>query len=238
MQKMYHIGMNRTFSRDRLTEQDQTHFVNLAKEVLSRDGHRCQLCEFKATNWQQVVTVNERYTLSDFTLDNMITVCPICFLGLRMGYSAEENNITFVYLPELTQGELNNLMRLIYFYLELPEVSVEENELTPEQQSLNDCKSYVEALLMELRDRREVVNQNVYHYCKINNLKMLVSMFSQMPDDKYQKRALFLGPIRYLADPSVMAKFNAHYKDTVFRNLNGHRELLESAKLKLKELLR
>lgn len=235
---MYHIGMNRTHGRDRLLEQSNAQFVALAKNVMLRDEYTCQCCGFKSTAWQQVVTRNEQYTLADFTEGNMITVCPLCFLGLRLGYSAEEDNITFVYLPELTQGELNNLMRLIYFYLELPEVDVEEESLTEEQQSLNDCKSYVEALLMELRDRRQVADKDVYSHCKINDLKMLATMFAQMPDDKYAKREAFLKPMRYLADPSIMVKFNNHYRDTVFKQLNGHREILKSASFKLDSLIR
>lgn len=233
---MYHIGMNRTHSRDRLLEQNNPDFIRAAKAVLIRDKHQCSQCGFTSTKWQQVVTKNESYTKKDFVDSNLITVCPLCFHGLRLGYAAEEKSLSFIYLPELTQAELNNIMRLIYFYIEQPEIDVDDEDLTPQQQSMNDCKSYAEAIQMELRDRREMVSQ-VHHYSNINKLDMLVMMLAQQSDEAYNQREKFFGPMRYLLEPSLMVEMNEHYSKTTFAQLDGHKEILLSKNYKLHTII-
>lgn len=233
---MFHIGMNRTHSRDRLLEQSNAKFIKNAKSVLIRDKQQCSQCGFQSSKMQQVVTKNEMYTDADFVESNLMTVCPLCFHGLRLGYAAEEKSLTFIYLPELTQAELNNIMRLIYFYLEQPEIDVDDNDLTQQQQSMYDCQSYSRSILMELRDRTKMIH-DVYHYSNINKIDMVVMMLAKQTEEAYSKREKFFAPIRYLVSPSLMAELNKHYSETVFSKLDGHQEILLSANHKLHTII-
>ncbi|MBF4250639.1 hypothetical protein EA007_06475 [Vibrio anguillarum] len=229
---MFHLGINRTVCVDTLIEQQSSVFLDSAKAVISRDKHVCQLCKFRSLKWQQVITKNQRYTQSDFSMENMITVCPLCFLGQRLGHAALEDKVTFIYLPEMSQADLNNLMRLVYYYIQMPEVDEEKEDLTEQEQGVIDCQSHSEALLLELRDRVPLVSK-VYQNTRLNHLKTLVTMLYQLPDEKYEKRDLFFQPIRYLVAPSVMTELNKTYAADVFHPLDGFSEIKHSSMLNL-----
>ncbi|WP_214656114.1 hypothetical protein, partial [Vibrio anguillarum] len=66
---MFHLGINRTVCVDTLIEQQSSVFLDSAKAVISRDKHVCQLCKFRSLKWQQVITKNQRYTQSDFSME-------------------------------------------------------------------------------------------------------------------------------------------------------------------------
>lgn len=227
------LSINRTHCVDALIEQSSPLFLKAAKKVFQRDNYNCQLCGFHSKKYQQVICKNGRYTDKDFVDENLITVCPSCFLGQRLGHSAIGDKITFVYLPELSQGELNHLMRLIYHYLELSSGDDSNNaDLTAQQQSLKDCQGYAEGLLMELRDRSRYVRK-AYNHLTLDRLKSIVTMLYERTDEEYAKRNKFFEPIRYLVSPQIMVELNNIYKDEVFAKLDGHNEVMKSALLKL-----
>ncbi len=236
MNQLQHIGINRTVCVDALVEQDDMNFIALAKRVMKRDRYVCQLCHFQSTKWQQVITKNGKYAASDLVIDNLVTVCPLCFHGQRLGYAAmQPSRLSFVYLPEISQADLNNIMRLVYFYIEHPEVDHEKETLTEQEQSLIDCHSYSEAFIDELRQRTKLVKK-VYKHAALSDLKTVVTMLYQLPEDKYNKRDMFFGPIRYLVDPVTMSDLNKHYSQEAFASLDGHKEVIKSQMLNLSSL--
>ncbi|MFM2668683.1 hypothetical protein AAFX24_28470 [Vibrio mediterranei] len=231
-----HISLNRTHCVDHIVEQENHVFIEQAKVVLKRDKYACQFCGFRHTKYQQVITRNHQYTNNDFKADNMVTVCPFCFLGQRLGHAVLGGKISFIYLPELSQADLNHLQRILYYYIDKPDVDTNDDfELTAQQQSLRDCKQMAESLGMELQMRTKKVKQ-VFHHLKLDRLEPLATLLFQNSEADYQKRHRFFEPIRYLVNPELVKTFNDIYKEDVFVKLDGYKEILSSAQVLSREV--
>ncbi|ELO1827409.1 hypothetical protein QXB71_002646 [Vibrio cholerae] len=228
-----HISVNRTIPVDKQNELESKKFVELAKQSLLRDDYQCRFCGFKAKGAeQQVITINGLYREDDFRLDNLTTVCPYCFLGQRLGHSAITDEITFIYAPEITQAQLNQLMRLLYFYqaFEIEEQDEYQHKIPDEVQSIIDLKDQSNAILTELRERVKLVSKQ-FDYCSLTHLKTLTTFLFDLPNEKYELRNKFFQNIRYLIKPETLASYNELYAKTVFKTMNGHKEIIESLKV-------
>lgn len=227
MSDFCHLAINRTECVDGLQEQEDPAFIELAKRVMIRDHYQCQLCDFQSREWQQVVTRNGYYGKTDLTMDNLMTVCPHCFLGQRLGYSAIGSKVTLIYLPELTQAELNNLTRLLHYYHahpDLAEVNESGNEmLTDTEERLISCQDSAHALLLDLHNRSRLVNK-IYKNAKLDRLEDVVTMLYDLPQEKYDKRSLFFESIRYMVSIDQAKAVNEYYRASVFNQLNGNEE--------------
>lgn len=89
-------------------------FAAFEKRVLERDNYTCQFCGFQARYYQDVV--NRDGDFSNNRLDNMLTACCFCaqcFFVESVGVGGYGGG-TLVYLPELTQPELNSLCHVLF----------------------------------------------------------------------------------------------------------------------------
>lgn len=94
--------------------QADPRFQTFAERVYQRDRYTCQFCGFQARLYQDVVNLNGDYTNN--RLDNLVTACCFCSqcsfiesVGVG-GYGGG----TLVYLPELTQAELNSMCHVLF----------------------------------------------------------------------------------------------------------------------------
>jgi hypothetical protein len=223
-----HISLNRSIPVDKQMELDDPKYLELAKQALLRDSHQCYFCQFQAVKiHQQVITKNGYYRKEDFTLDNMVTVCPYCFLGQRIGHAALTDEITFIYCPELTQPEVNNLMRQIFFYSEMRVPDHDEYssaDLPLEIQAVIDMKDHAALIMEEFKNRVRLVSEQ-YRYANLGHLKTIATLLFDLNEEQYRLRGKFFKNIRYLVKPTTMKKFNEIYKVTVFSHMNGVNEL-------------
>ncbi|MBX9586417.1 MAG: type IVB secretion system protein IcmJDotN [Gammaproteobacteria bacterium] len=89
-------------------------FKKFAEKVLERDRHVCQFCGFQADEYMEVVNKDNDY--ANTKMDNMITVCPLCMQCLFIE-SIDFNDYgggKIIYLPEMSQAELNGLCHVIF----------------------------------------------------------------------------------------------------------------------------
>ena len=120
-------------------------FTNFAKKTAEACDHTCQYCFFKAEKYMEVINIDGDYMNN--AASNMTLACPFCtqyhFLfatnhGLGMGDGQ------MIYLPTLTQEQLNALCHVIFCSL------VNQTDYAPTAQSiLNGLQSQaaeVEAL--------------------------------------------------------------------------------------------
>ena len=89
-------------------------FLAFKKKVLLRDRYTCQFCGFQAKLFQEVVNLDSNYLNNK--LDNLVTACCFCaqcfFLeSVGMG---DYGGGTLIYLPEMTQGELNSMCHVLF----------------------------------------------------------------------------------------------------------------------------
>lgn len=97
------------FSRRRADKR----FVPFAEKVWARDNHQCRYCGFSSREHMEVVNLNGNYRQN--TLSNMTTSCAFCtpcfFLdGIGQGLPGTG---VFIYMPDMTQGELNALCHVL-----------------------------------------------------------------------------------------------------------------------------
>lgn len=89
-------------------------FKSFEQKVFQRDRYTCQFCGFQARLYQDVINLDGDYTNNKFT--NIVTACCFCaqcFFIESVGVGGYGGG-TLVYLPELTQEELNSLCHVLF----------------------------------------------------------------------------------------------------------------------------
>ncbi len=75
-----------------------------AEKILDRDNYTCRFCGFRSRQYQRVVPVEK-----DFA-----TACGFCEQALFLERSGIVNSGVLIWLPEITQAELNHIVRAVY----------------------------------------------------------------------------------------------------------------------------
>ena len=89
-------------------------FKVFEQKVLRRDKYICQFCGFQARQFQEIVNLDNDYTNN--RLANLVTACCFCsqcFFIESVGVGGYGGG-TLIYLPELTQSELNSLCHVLF----------------------------------------------------------------------------------------------------------------------------
>ena len=89
-------------------------FQGYELKVLQRDRYTCQFCGFQAKLFQDVINLDNNYTNNRLT--NLVTACCFCaqcFFIESVGVGGYGGG-TLIYLPELTQSELNSLCHVLF----------------------------------------------------------------------------------------------------------------------------
>lgn len=89
-------------------------FAKFKKNVFDRDSYTCQFCGFQATDFQEIVNLDQNYTNNKFS--NMVTACCFCaqcFFLESVGVG-DYGGGTLIYLPEISQADLNSLCHVLF----------------------------------------------------------------------------------------------------------------------------
>ncbi len=92
---------------------DHLHAMNGAPrsdEVLARDGYTCRCCGFYSPQYQRVIP----WDSSTQKAEPFVTVCSFCELSFSLERTGLTGGGILIWLPEMTQAELNHIMRAIY----------------------------------------------------------------------------------------------------------------------------
>jgi intracellular multiplication protein IcmJ len=103
-------GSWRLYSARKVDER----FKSYEKKVLERDNYTCQFCGFQARVYQDVINIDNNY--SNNRIENMTTACCFCsqcFFVESVGVGGYGGG-TLIYLPELSQTELNSLCHVLF----------------------------------------------------------------------------------------------------------------------------
>ncbi len=85
---------------------------DLKKEILARDNNTCQCCGFKSEKYQQILFKDS--DPQNIHKDNLLTTCIYCHQCFDLTHVAEMRSGVLVWLPELEQHEINNIVKAIY----------------------------------------------------------------------------------------------------------------------------
>ncbi len=100
--------------RLKATRSADPKFKPFMKKLLERDDYTCQFCGFQAKEFQEVVNLDNNYTNNK--MSNMVTACCFCaqcFFLESVG-TGDYGGGTLVYLPELSQNEMNSLCHVLF----------------------------------------------------------------------------------------------------------------------------
>lgn len=89
-------------------------FLPVQQSILERDQNTCQFCGFVAYQHLEVINGDNNY--SNNNRNNLFTACPFCaqcFFLESVG-QGDFGGGTLIYLPEMTQAELNALCHAIF----------------------------------------------------------------------------------------------------------------------------
>lgn len=98
-------------------KQDKA-FLPVQKRILERDVYTCQYCGFQAKEYQEIVNVDGNY--QNNKLSNMITACCFCSqcLFLESVGLDEMGGGQLIFLPEMSQGDLNSFCHVLFCAME------------------------------------------------------------------------------------------------------------------------
>ncbi len=97
-----------------MTRRGDPAFKGFALRVFKRDDYTCQYCGFQARQLQEVVNADGNY--HNNRLENLVTACNFCaqcFFLEAVGKSDFGGGL-LIYLPEISQMELNALCHVLF----------------------------------------------------------------------------------------------------------------------------
>ena len=82
------------------------------QSILERDDHTCRFCGFKSQKYQKIQFTGENAESKN--QDEYATACTYCYQCFHLEEIPRMQSGALIWLPEMTQAELNNLARAIY----------------------------------------------------------------------------------------------------------------------------
>ncbi|MBS0350580.1 MAG: type IVB secretion system protein IcmJDotN [Proteobacteria bacterium] len=97
-----------------MTRKNDPKFQNFAERVLQRDRFTCCYCGFQAKQLQEVINLDGNYLNN--RLDNLVTACNFCAqcFFLEVVGKSDFGGGVLIYLPEISQNELNALCHVLF----------------------------------------------------------------------------------------------------------------------------
>lgn len=198
-------------------------FQQVRKPVLEAANYSCQFCGFQSSKYQEVHHLNDDHNNNDRR--NLACTCPLCHQVFHIGLAGMRDGGEIIYLPELTQAELNQLSLIMWL--------VTENEATQfkgqaERQAFERLKNVAkvaEGLLgtrrghFFLRLKQALESTDFPPEFLANDmlkpLHLTLGLFSNvlmaLPDDVYGKREDLLGGLRLLPSPTRFQERIIHW---------------------------
>lgn len=96
------------------TRKRNKRFLAAQKKILLRDKFTCRYCEFKTEKYLNIVNADQNY--SNNKSKNLVSACPFCSqcFFLDCVGKAPKTGGHVIYLPEITQAQINNFCRVLF----------------------------------------------------------------------------------------------------------------------------
>lgn len=216
-----HFSINRTICVDNAIERKNKNFRQAALFYLKKKKYCCELCSFNEPSLQQVITRDGKYQDDSYTEDNLMVVCPHCFYGCRLGYSAVNDAIDLIYCPTISQSAINHLTRILTYYTDTDDGSYLEEiavNMTESELELKNSISHIATSILIELDQARLYAKTAYKGYDPTNITQTVSFLFQTTEEDYAKRDRFFEPFRYILKPKVAKQLNKKYSHTIFKS--------------------
>lgn len=178
-----------------MTRKADPAFGKFSDRVLKRDQYTCRYCGFQSQKLQEIINRDQNYRNN--RLDNLVTACSFCaqcFFLEAVGKSDFGGGV-LVYLPEISQNDLNALCHVLFS-------SMASGNHADEMNSKNTYRS--------LKLRSQVVEQELGEGLSSPSLYGHLLIDTQVdPAHKKSVNAELSTQLRLLPD---IARFTIHLK--------------------------
>ena len=151
------------------------------KKILTRDAYTCQACGWISRQWQEIHHRNHDH--SDHSEKNLETLCPLCHQVFHLPQAAATNGGTIIWLPEVSQAELNLMCTALFVALRHPK---------------GKWAASARAILGIFESRAAVAED----FLGRSNPGFLAQSLLRVRPDQFEKRAHLTRALRLLPHPS------------------------------------
>lgn len=205
---------------DHADEADKV-FRQMRKSILDAFENKCVYCTHLSAKYQEVHHGDDDH--KNNKPENLWCTCPLCHQVFHMGLAGMKDGADIVYVPELSQAEVNQLALVIWLVTE-----TEEGRFKDPQEKLYFSRLAGRAKTIQgmLENRRGTVQLKLKAALKetrfppelIDKIKLshlTPTLFSNvlmsLDDETYEKRASLLGGLRMLPKPARFRERIAHW---------------------------
>lgn len=173
--------------------------------VWLRDSFKCFYCNFQSKRHQEIHHLNDDH--QDNSLDNLVTICPLCHQNFHLDTVSTTNGGKIIWLPEITQQELNYISRAIFIAAD--EIDEKSNDLT--------FLKIVPSIESSLAERSLIVEQHFQNSASdpVNFANALINL----NDDLYEKRFSFLKSFKLLNFRARFPIQTRYWKNNTFKDI-------------------
>lgn len=175
-------------------------FMKLEQQILARDKNTCRYCGFASEKYQVVVNINNDYNPGQSKPDNLATACLFCAQCLLLDGIGQGNNWggTIIYLPEISQADLNHFCRVLFSSM------------------LRDApyKGKLQTAYLSLKDRENAVNEIFGPKSNDPHTFGMTLIDSNLSED--QLKHPVMTHLRLLPDRKCFTQEVNYWKSTVF----------------------
>jgi intracellular multiplication protein IcmJ len=190
---------------DHADEADKA-FRLVRKIVLEASDYACQFCGHRSEKYQEVHHIDDNH--KNNKPSNLATSCPLCHQVFHVGLAGMKEGGDLVYVPELSQAEINQVALVIWLTKE-----AEGQKFSDPSQATLQARLHARATTLEgmIGNRRGTVllrlksalkdtafPQEFLDKLKLSHLSptLLSSALMALPDALYEKRGDLLGGLR------------------------------------------
>lgn len=170
---------------DRQSETADRAFQAARPKVIARDRSRC-ICGFQS-EIQDVHHIDDDHTNNQ--LENLVTACPLCHGVRHIGQVGVSGEGRILYLPELSQEDINHLQRTCFIVLEIGDASQ---------------KAKATEILRRLTARGKVVEASPWGTSQPLDF---AAALNRIGEEEYEKRALTLDGLRLVYHPKRFVRY-------------------------------
>lgn len=194
------------------TEYDRNYkkrYESVWNGVWSRDKYKCYYCGFTSKKHQEIHHLNHDH--NDNSVDNLVTVCPLCHQNFHLDNVSTTNGGLIIWLPEMSQQELNYLCRAIFIAIE------EADQAESEQREVVGFAKIARMLENSLSERKLIVEQHIQPGA--SEPSNFANALINMSDEQYEKREEFIRPFKLLHLKSRFSIQTKYWKNQTYKNV-------------------
>lgn len=194
------------------TEYDKNYkkkYKAIWDSVFARDKNKCYYCDFVSNKHQEIHHLNDDH--EDNSLDNLVTVCPLCHQSYHLDTASTTNGGKIIWLPEFSQQELNYLCRAIFLAIE------EADEAEAEGREVEGFAKIARMLETSLAERTLIVDQ--HFYMTASDPAIFANALINMDDEKYDRRGQYIKSFKLLHLRTRFPVQTKYWKRNTFKNV-------------------